>query len=91
MEERLDRFCSTSDWMALFPSFRVDHLDEKLSDQLPLLLHTVGHERGDRQWRRRKRRRFEIMWADDDRCEAIVRSAWDRVEGGDVVTSYVSR
>ena len=23
MEERLDRFCSTSDWMALFPSFRV--------------------------------------------------------------------
>jgi len=31
------------------------------------------------------------MWADDDRCEAIVRSAWDSVEGGDVVTSCVSK
>ena len=70
MEECLDRFCANADSMALFPSFHVDHLDEKLSNHLPLLSHTVRHDRCERQ--RNRRRRFEIMWADNDRCEDTV-------------------
>ena len=73
--------------MALFPSFHMDHLDERLSNHLPFLLHTCWSDRCERQ--RRRRKRFEIMWVVDDKCEDIANGAWEGMGGGDVVAYYV--
>ena len=40
MQERLDKFCGNVDWVARFSSFRVTHLDKKLSDHLPITIDT---------------------------------------------------
>jgi len=39
-EERLDRFCATTELPTLFPEAIVYHVDEDLSDHLPILLRT---------------------------------------------------
>ena len=62
-EEILDWFCSDIECFALFPSDKVTHLDENVSDHLPILTQTrpveIGHGKV-------KRRCFEMMWVGDE-------------------------
>ncbi|KAJ8433404.1 hypothetical protein Cgig2_029591 [Carnegiea gigantea] len=38
VEERLDRYCATSDWSALFLEARVSHINDDMSDHLLIML-----------------------------------------------------
>ncbi|KAJ8453270.1 hypothetical protein Cgig2_008154 [Carnegiea gigantea] len=63
VEERLDRVCANIDWIGLFPSHKVSHLDEKISDHLPLLVDSYLINLANRS----RRICFEIIWAEDKR------------------------
>ena len=79
VEERLDRVCATVDWIGLFPSFTVSHLDEKTSDYLPILIDSCPMNLNSMNMRRK---RFKTMWAKDSRCEEVIISAWKGRGGG---------
>ncbi|KAJ8432332.1 hypothetical protein Cgig2_032339 [Carnegiea gigantea] len=65
VEEILDRFCALSEWLALFPSAKVTHVDGELLDHLPIMLRCFESY----QLRRRSRRKcFENIWVMDDQC-----------------------
>ncbi|KAJ8442464.1 hypothetical protein Cgig2_022347 [Carnegiea gigantea] len=68
VEERLDCFCALVEWMTLFSSCKVSHLDEDISYHLPILLHARDKVAGDQDstswWR------FEVIWAEDN-SEAV--------------------
>jgi len=74
IEERLDRYCASTEWSALFPDAEVQHLDENLSDHLPILLRLVA-PRGRRR-QRRQQFRFENMWIQEDSCRQVIQGAW---------------
>lgn len=88
VEERLDRFCGDVEWVAWFPSFRVTHLDEKLSDQLPITIDTQWVKRGQQ---RVKRRRFEMMWVNGDRCETVVTDSWASYASSNAVENCITK
>jgi len=76
IEERLDRFCASLEWSGLFPDAEVFHLDERLSDHLPLLLKLKKPL--PRRGRRGRRFMFENMWTLDEECVNIVQESWAR-------------
>ncbi|KAL2932146.1 Carbamoyl-phosphate synthase large chain [Bienertia sinuspersici] len=81
VEERLDRFLANSRWSVAYPWAQVTHLDEAISDHLPILLKL--HPRAyDPNSRTKKRFRFENMWALEEECEDVVKEGW--TEGFDV-------
>ncbi|KAJ8435872.1 LOW QUALITY PROTEIN: hypothetical protein Cgig2_028580 [Carnegiea gigantea] len=86
VEERLDRFCG--DWVTRFLSFWVTHLDEKLSDHLPITIDTRWVQHGQR---RVKRRRFEMMWVNDDRCETVVKDSWASYASSNAVENCITK
>ncbi|KAJ8452727.1 hypothetical protein Cgig2_005063 [Carnegiea gigantea] len=73
IEERLDRYCATSDWSALFPEVKVSHIDDDMSDHLLIVLHCFEEKRVRRN---RRRKWFENMWSFDSSYEDIIRGAW---------------
>nr|POE75389.1 hypothetical protein CFP56_60800 [Quercus suber] len=73
IRERLDRALDTVEWFHLFPMAKLTHLSSAL-DYSPLILHLFVKPRKKRMGRVF---RFESMWLNDLRCEAIVEEAWD--------------
>jgi len=82
MEECLDRFYGDVEWVARFPSFGVSHLDEKVSYHLTI---TLDNRPTERRKKRVMRRRFEMMWVNDDRCDKAVEDSWANVVSGNAV------
>jgi len=76
IEERLDRFCASLEWSVLFPDAEVLHLDESLSDHLPLLLKLKKPPVRRRQGGRRFM--FENMWTQEEGCERVIQETWSR-------------
>jgi len=72
--ERLDQFCGSAEWIAVFPFFKVSYLDIELLDHVPILLGT--RDNLDTSQRSRRWQRFEIVWAEDQSCEEIINSSW---------------
>lgn len=60
MEERLDRYGETIEWSSKFPNANVSHLDEKVSDQLPIILRLKNEGKNRRKGK--KSFKFENMW-----------------------------
>ncbi|KAJ8439273.1 hypothetical protein Cgig2_030208 [Carnegiea gigantea] len=85
VEEQLDRFCASAEWMALFSYFKVSHLDKNLSDHLPILLDTF--DKVEMSSRSKRTRKFEVMSAEDPRCEEIITSSWNQV--GDIEAHWL--
>lgn len=75
VEERLDRFCALVEWSVLFLDAEVLHLDENLSDHLPLLLKLKRIQA--RKGRGKRRFMFENMWIQEDSCRETVKTAWE--------------
>ena len=72
--ERLDRVLATKEWMDLFTMAKLYHLSSSASDHSPLSLHWVQKKKSKKM---KKTFKFESMWLKDDRCEEIVRVAWE--------------
>ena len=81
IEEHLDRFCASVEWSVLFPDAEVLHLDENLSDHLPLLLKLKRPR--VRQGKSRKRFMFQNMWVQEESCEDVIKETWTAAYPGD--------
>ena len=69
--ERLDRVLATTDWVMLFPSVRVHHLDGKFSDHKPLWFRTEPISQPSK-----KLFRFEEIWTLEKGCEDTIVASW---------------
>ena len=75
--ERLDRVVATPEWVSLFPSVRVHHLDCRWSDHKPLWIGTKRMVMPTR-----KPFRFEEVWTSDSSCEETIEAAWQKSKPG---------
>lgn len=62
------------EWIARFPTGRVQHLHCYTSDHRPILLSLDSN--GERQRWRRKPFLFESMWVSEPSCKTTVAEAW---------------
>ncbi|KAJ8440054.1 hypothetical protein Cgig2_025533 [Carnegiea gigantea] len=88
VDERLDRFRGDIERVALFPSHKVTHLDENVSDHLLILIQTMPVEIGHGKL---KRRRFEMMWVCEERCDSMVKEAWSVSSSHDAEMNCISK
>ena len=65
---------ANKEWMDLFPIAKLYHLTSSASDYSPLSLHLVPKKKKKKI---RKSFRFESMWLKGNRCEEIVKAAWE--------------
>ncbi|KAL5838662.1 hypothetical protein ACOSQ3_015831 [Xanthoceras sorbifolium] len=75
VQERLDRFFATSQWVNLFSGIKVEHLGFMFSDHRPISAKFVrggpsGSGGGDRKFR------FEPFWLKDEECYSVICTAW---------------
>ncbi|KAL5804943.1 hypothetical protein ACOSQ3_031743 [Xanthoceras sorbifolium] len=75
VQERLDRFFATSQWVNLFSGIKVEHLGFMFSDHRPISAKFVrggpsGSGGGDRKFR------FELFWLKDEECYSVICTAW---------------
>jgi len=74
VEERLDRFCASTEWSLLFLDAKVIHIDWDSSDHLPIILKCFPY--WGRGGRHKPRFRFENMWLTDPSCREVIFNAW---------------
>ncbi|XP_075665642.1 uncharacterized protein LOC142635351 [Castanea sativa] len=74
IQERLDRAMATPRWINIFPKAKLFHLTSSVSDHSPLALQMVQKQRNKKA---RKTFRFEAMWLRYQRCEEVVKKAWE--------------
>ena len=76
VRERLDRALVSTDWAVMFPSVKLYHLSNSVSDHSILVLKEAWIPR----WKQRQTKlfRFESMWLEDRQCEEVVEVAWAR-------------
>ena len=64
--ERLDRAFVSTDWSGMFPTTKLFHVANSVSDHSMLILNNV---KPTGRWKKGKRLfRFESMWLRDERC-----------------------
>ncbi|KAL4318371.1 hypothetical protein GQ457_18G011690 [Hibiscus cannabinus] len=77
IRERLDRFMATTDWISLFPDYRISSIYIAKSDHCFLLMDAsqvnVSARGGSTDYFR-----FDTCWSKEDACIARVRSTWLR-------------
>lgn len=75
--ERLDRAVATNNWISIFPTIKVVHLEYGTSNHKALFIHPLGiPPRQNKPWQ------FEQVLLKEDRYHATVNSAWRNVCGG---------
>lgn len=82
IEERLDRFLATKDWMNLFPYSKVVHEPKSFSDHCPLFLDCYL-SRLEVNNSKSRPFKFEEAWIRETSCKKLVESTW--VKKGDVM------
>ncbi|KAL5738018.1 hypothetical protein ACOSP7_030779 [Xanthoceras sorbifolium] len=75
VQERLDRFFATSQWVNLFSGIKVEHLGFMFSDHRPISAKFVCGGSNICGGRDRKFR-FEPFWLKDEECYSVICSAW---------------
>ena len=70
---RLDRFMATNEWIQLFSSAAVDHIECTTSDHKPICMNTHPMQVPRP---RQKLFKFEDMWRMHPDCEPVVTQAW---------------
>lgn len=85
IQERLDQFFATIDWLTLFPSPQVLSFPTSYSNHICLILNIIGLVEVSRQ--SKKPFRFEAIWIGADGCDDVISEFWsDRVEFDTVKT-----
>ena len=72
---RLDKGVATASWSQNFPIVRVHHISSSLSNHCPLWI--CSDEEYMRFYKRGRPFRFEVMLMKDDKCEGVIKDAWD--------------
>ena len=72
---RLDKGVATTAWTQLFPPVRVHHIAGSLSDHYPLWV--CSDDENVRFYKKGRPFRFEVVWMTDERCESVIKNAWD--------------
>ncbi|XP_050211401.1 uncharacterized protein LOC126661591 [Mercurialis annua] len=80
VEERLDRFLCTKEWVNLFPNARVSNLELTSSDHLPVLLSLSRREEGGSN----RRFRFNNVWLSKKACQKVVSDCWNGMSNFDI-------
>ncbi|KAL5783938.1 hypothetical protein ACOSQ2_006330 [Xanthoceras sorbifolium] len=75
VQERLDRFFATSQWVNLFSGIKVEHLGFMFSDHRPISAKFVCGGSNISGGRDRKFR-FEPFWLKDEECYSVICTAW---------------
>nr|XP_023887252.1 uncharacterized protein LOC111999356 [Quercus suber] len=83
VRERLDRAFVSTDWAGIFPTTRLLHVANSVSDHCILIL--MSAKPMERRIKGKKPFRFESMWLRDERCSGVVNEAWEkgRIGGND--------
>ena len=69
--KRLDRAVATMNWIKLFPTTKVLHLECGSSNHKPIIILPKGiQKKCQKPWR------FEQMWLEDASCSEVVDLAW---------------
>lgn len=78
VQERLDRFLASDEWLSLYPCSMVEHLPRRRSDHVPLKIVIQKQlQVSERGKKRRRAFRFEKEWLRDEGCGEIVKEAWN--------------
>ncbi|GMY27097.1 hypothetical protein FCV25MIE_22339 [Fagus crenata] len=75
--ERLDRVVTTPEWLLMFPSAWVYHLEGRWSDHKPIWVTTETIVRPSK-----RPFRFEEVWTSDKGCEATIKALWQTESPG---------
>ncbi|XP_070665195.1 uncharacterized protein [Malus domestica] len=70
---RLDRVLANQEWIDLFLSFRVEHLNPTTLDHIPILFEWVVRKKG----KYKKAFRFEEGWTAKEGCQEAVQEGWN--------------
>lgn len=85
IQERLDHFVTTGEWLNIYPDVRVIHEPKYFSNHCPLVLDChKGCITGMRP--NYQTIKFEEAWTKGTECEKLVESTW--VKGGERVGEY---
>ncbi|KAE8657927.1 hypothetical protein F3Y22_tig00116976pilonHSYRG00123 [Hibiscus syriacus] len=76
--ERIDRFVAKNDWRFLFPEARVDTVPMAYSNHSAIVLSLEGVV--VTRSTRRDYFKFDVCWANEDKCRDIVHRVWENVE-----------
>lgn len=78
--ERLDRSVANYEWLAIFPTGWVKHLNGFTSNHRLILLSLDAN--GEHKKWRWKPFRFKAMWVSDSDCRKVISRAWDCTPDG---------
>ena len=76
IRERLDRAFVSTNWAAMFPTTKLFHVANSVSDHSILVLKSANLA-GKRR-KKSKLFHFESMWLRDEGCSGVVNDAWER-------------
>lgn len=86
---RLDRGVATTSWTQLFPSVRIHHIAGSMSDHYPLWVCSDDENR--RFYKKGRPFHFKAVWMKDERCEDVIKNAWDGPSLGNRAESLVRK
>lgn len=81
INERLDRFCASSNWILYFPKFTNTHLLRYTFDHNPIMLEFYTASECYNAQSFKKIHRFEQLWAYDKDIIQIVKNDWNTMTG----------
>ncbi|KAE8687139.1 hypothetical protein F3Y22_tig00111022pilonHSYRG00109 [Hibiscus syriacus] len=76
--DRIDRFVAKNDWRFLFPEARVNTVPMASSDHSAIVMSLEGV--AVTRSARRDYFKFNVCWANEDKCRDIVHRVWENVE-----------
>lgn len=85
VRERLDHYLVTWGWLSKFPGAFTKHIVRYKSDHNAIILRGASNPRSSRRGGGRNLR-FEMGWLLDERCEVVVRNAWEEARGRPIQT-----
>ncbi|KAJ8447421.1 hypothetical protein Cgig2_019415 [Carnegiea gigantea] len=84
VEERLDKFCASTEWSLMFPDATITHINSDISDHLPVILRC--HPR-----RSTNQRHFGNIWTLDLSGKEAISQAWAQQCDGNAVDNLLGK
>lgn len=75
IQERLDRFCASFNWISYLPRYCNHHLLRYISDRAPIILEFYNKAESKPIYQHHKIKRFEHIWIEDQECKQIIEAS----------------